>query len=370
MNSFKRMFQKSNDDQKASLKHSKSMPYGLVSDGIKHEPLIDPFKPVYHGRTPLKASDIVYVEQAPGMLDIHRAQMYQDISEHPPTRAHFETCEDLLDKFPNTPQPPPRPTRSGLRTTSLNSKTIRPQLPPQNYNTSRLHTAGRERILQRSPSVACFSHPTSTAYPSLRKKQRREATADQAVEDVLKPAHGKAPLLGSSRQAERVRAKSSAGRAYTPTPPAPPLPTTHSPRPMISRSAHSSRANLRRVPSHVAIPSAPAPDHGQPYWPHANYDEFLHEQDPHVIRAKINRYPVAPLYSDRLPEHFRPIRFDMEDPRQFHKTLSYFIHIAVAQGRPLDARADGPYRRIIEAGDPAGIVPEIGTDWSSQLEYR
>ncbi|KAG0696060.1 hypothetical protein DFH29DRAFT_1072253 [Suillus ampliporus] len=339
-----RMFQKSNDDQVASLKHSKSMPYRL--DGIHHEPLIDPFKPVYRGNTPLKASDIVYVEQAPGMLDIHRAQMYQDISDHPPTRAHFETCGDLLDKFPHTHQPPPKATRSGLRTTSLNSNSIRPQ-PPQNNNTSRQHTAGRERILQRSPSVACFSHPTATAYPSLRKQQRREATVDQALDDILKPAHGKAPLFGSSRQAERIRAKSSAGRSYTPAPPAAP-PSYH---PLSTSDDLAVGAQLT----------------GQSYRPHANYHEFLQEQDPHVIRAKINRYPVAPLYSERLPEHFRPIRFDMEDPRQFQKTLGYFIQIAVAQGRPLDARADGPYRRIIEAGDPAGIVPEIGSDWSRQM---
>ncbi|KAG1735113.1 uncharacterized protein EDB91DRAFT_569572 [Suillus paluster] len=375
MNSFKKLFQRSDDDKMASLKHYKSVPYGLSSEGRTRESQADPFKAVYHGKTPLKASDIVYGGQAPGMLDIHRTQMYQEISDHPPTRAHFNTCGDLLDRFPNAPQPPPKPPRNALRTTSLNSKSIRPQLAPNNYNPSGQHTAGRERILQRSPSVACFSHPTATAYPSLRKKQRRQATADQALEDMLKPARGvAAPILGSSRQAERVRAKSSVGRSYTPAhppaPPVPPVPTTYSSRPSISRSAHSSRANLRRVPSHVAIPSTAAPDHGQSYWPHPNYREFLQEQDVNRINSMINRCPVAPLSSERTPEHLRPIRFDMENPDHFQKTLSYFIHIAVAQGRPLDARAYGPYRRIVEAGDPTGIVPEVGTDWARQMECR
>ncbi|KAG2039676.1 hypothetical protein BDR03DRAFT_950823 [Suillus americanus] len=83
----------------------------------------------------------------------------------------------------------------------------------------------------------------------------------------------------------------------------------------------------------------------------------------------ISRYPVAPYY-DPSQEQLRPIRFDMEDPNHFRKTLSYFIHMAVAQGRPLDARADGPYHRIIDAGHPTGVVPEIGAGWSRQVEYR
>jgi len=83
----------------------------------------------------------------------------------------------------------------------------------------------------------------------------------------------------------------------------------------------------------------------------------------------INRCTVAPCY-DPLQERLRPIRFDIEDPSHFGKTLSYFIHVAVAQGRPLDARADGPYHRIIDAGEPTGIVPEIGADWSRQTEYH
>ncbi|KAG1812240.1 uncharacterized protein BJ212DRAFT_1372520, partial [Suillus subaureus] len=326
MNSFKKLFQTSHDDKTPSLKHSKSMTFGLSSKGSIRDPRTDPVKPAYRGKNPFKTSDIVYIEQAPGILDIHHCAM-----------------------FPNPPPPPPRPPRSALRTTSLNSKNSRPQLSLQNCNTSYQHVAGRQRTIQRSPSVACFSRPTATAYPSLARKQRHEASDDQAVANVLQTTDGLVPVVGSSRQAERARVKLNAGRSYTlaPVPPAPPVPTAHSPRPPISRSAHSSRTNLRQVPPHLAIPHIAASDHGQSYWPHNNYREFLEEQDPNVISTMISHYPVAPCY-DPSQEQLQPIRYDMEDPSHFRKTLSYFIHMAVAQGRPLDARVDGPYHRIID----------------------
>lgn len=62
-----------------------------------------------------------------------------------------------------------------------------------------------------------------------------------------------------------------------------------------------------------------------------------------------------------------------------HFLSYYFIHVAVAQSHSLDVRAinDSPYHRIIDAGDPTGIVPdsisanlrlpEIGADWSWTL---
>ncbi|KAG2150843.1 hypothetical protein DEU56DRAFT_908483 [Suillus clintonianus] len=283
MRSIKKFFQTSENDQTVSLKHSKSVPYGLCSDGRTREPRADPSKAVYRGKTPLKPSDIIYVQQTPGVLDMFDAQMSQDVSFHPPARAHFGTRADLQVKFPDFPQPPV-PIRSASRTTSMNSK-IRPQLPIQDGHT---------------------------------------------------------PVLGSSRQAERVRAKSSIARSYTPTP-APPVPTTHSPRPIILRSTPSSRPRLHHVPSHVAI-------HGQS---HRDYRDFLKEQDPDVIRKMINTYPVAPLCRKQTPAHLRPIRFDMDDPHEM-KPIGYFVRAAMTNGCPLDARADGSYRRIINAVDPNG----------------
>lgn len=362
MTSFKKLFQKSHDDKTPSLKHSKSMTFGLSPQRSIREPCANPSKPVYRGKAPLKPSDIIYIEQAPGILDIEHAQCYPGLRDLPPHRADFDSFTDLLDQFPSTPLPPPRPPRSALRTASLNSKNSRPKLPLQNCNTSHQYVVGRQRMLQRSPSVACFSRPTATAYPSLAHKQRHEAADNQAVANAMQTAYAQVPVVGSSRQADCAYATSSAGRSYT----AAPAPTTYSPRPPISRSGHSSRASLRRVPSHLAIPRVAAPDHGQSYWPHSNYREFLEEQDPNVISAMINRYPVAPCY-DPSQEQLQPICFDMENPSHFRKSLSYFIHMAVAQGRPLNARANGLYHRIINAGDPTGIVPEIGADWSQQV---
>jgi hypothetical protein len=47
------------------------------------------------------------------------------------------------------------------------------------------------------------------------------------------------------------------------------------------------------------------------------------------------------------------------EPRCLEKTLRWYIHTALGQGRPLDARA----------GDSMGIVPETGEDWSKQGVY-
>ncbi|KAG1746197.1 hypothetical protein EDB19DRAFT_383933 [Suillus lakei] len=320
MNSFKSRFQK-NDNQMASLKHSKSMVFGHDSEGrMREPPRTDPSKPVYRGKTPINKSDIVYVEQAPGILDIHTL----------PPKVYYGL------------------PRSGFRAISLNSKTISPQPPVQNPSTS-----GQQ------------------AYPSIpRRHQRREATADQAVADMLKTADGHTPILGSSRQAERVRAKSSVGRSYTPAPPPPPVPTTHSPLTIISRFAHGSGVNFRDVPSHIVIPFTPAPDRGQSYWPYGNYDAISKERDPEVIRETINRFPIAPPCNERCPKHLRPVYFDMGLPCHVEQTLGPYIRKALAHGRPLDARADGDYHRIIDARVPAGIVPETGSDWSRQGGHR
>ncbi|KAG1757024.1 hypothetical protein EDB19DRAFT_1900582 [Suillus lakei] len=297
------MFQK-NDDQMTSLKHSKSLPYEHSPGARMGEPPhTDPSKPIYRGKTPLNKS--VYVEQAPGVLDIHTlSPNFYDV----PNRA------ELLANFPHSPGPTEGLPRSGYL--------------------SRIR-------------VQADSKPTP---PFPGESRGAEATADQALGDILKTTDGHTPILGSSRQAERVRAKSSVGRSYTSAPPPshPPAPTTHSPLPIILRSALGSRS----------------------YWPYGNYDAISNERDPKVIRRMINRYPIAPLCNERCPEHLRPLRFNMEDPLHFERTLGFYINMALAQGRPLDARADGHYHRIIDAGVPTGIVPETGSDWSRQGGHR
>ncbi|KAG1809381.1 uncharacterized protein BJ212DRAFT_1379700 [Suillus subaureus] len=336
MNSFKRMFQRSNDDQTASLKHSKSMPYESSSQG--RPPRADPSKHAYCGKTPLKKSDIVYVEQAPGMLEIYHGKLSQHTYYHGPTRANSDARADLLAKFPYSPEPTEGLPRSGFRALSLNSKNQRSQVPIHNSGAS-----GRQ---------ACPSIP--------RRKQRHEAPVDQASADVLQTPDDH---THSGRLAERIHAKSSTSRSNITPPPAPALLTPRSLHPVLSRSAHSSRINIREVPSRLAVPT-PAPV--QSYWPYSKYDEISHEQDPTVLRGMINRYPLAPVRSQRCPEHMRPIHFDMDESHGLEKTLQWYIHLALAQGRPLDVRAGGRYRRIVDASDPMGIVPETGADWSQQ----
>ncbi|KAG1866678.1 hypothetical protein F4604DRAFT_1778254 [Suillus subluteus] len=276
------------------------------------------------------------------MLEIYHGKLSQNTCYHEPTRTTSDRREDLLAKFPHSPEPVEGLPRSGFRAISLSSHSIRPQVPVHNSSTS-----GQQ------------------AYPSIpRRKQRHEATIDQASADVLQIPDDH---IRSGRLAERVRTKSSTSRSCTP---APPVPTTHSPRPILSRSAHSSRVNIHRVPSHVATPVPAAPDHGHPPRPHRDYREFLEERDPNVIRRMINQYPIAPLCSDRTPEHLRPIRFDMVDPRYFQKTFREYVEMAVAQGRPLDARVGGAYRRIIDTVDLLGIVLETGSGRSRQVAHR
>jgi hypothetical protein len=213
------------------------------------EPCADPFKAVYYGKAPPKTSGTVYIEQAPRTRDIHHQQWYPDVHGRLPSRTHVKTHAGLLDQFPNPSPHPLRHTRGVLRTTSLNSMSIRTQLPPQRCNTSSQHVAGRQRTIQQYSSATRFSEPTATSYPSVARKLRREATADQAVADLLKTADGQPPIFGSTRQAERGRAKSNVGHSYTPIPPGPPVRrnrTTHSPRPLISHSAYNTRTNMSR----------------------------------------------------------------------------------------------------------------------------
>ncbi|KIK47708.1 hypothetical protein CY34DRAFT_191380 [Suillus luteus UH-Slu-Lm8-n1] len=245
IDSIKKWFQKRTGDKKPSLKHSKSMPFRR-SQASMLEPCADPFKAIYHGKTPSKPSNIVPIEQAPRTPHIRREQWYPDVHEHLPSRTRTHTHANLLHSFPNPSPPPPRHTRSVLRSTSLNAlagSSIRPRLPPQKCITNDQHVAGRQRIVQQHSLATRSSQPTLTASPSAARKRRREATADQAVADLLKTLDGRAPVFGSSRQAERVRAQSNAGHAYTHVPPVTP---DRSPRPLISHSACNSRTNLNR----------------------------------------------------------------------------------------------------------------------------
>ncbi|KAG2049438.1 hypothetical protein BDR06DRAFT_705041 [Suillus hirtellus] len=253
MVSFKKLFRKCKEDKKPSLKHSQSMPF-RYSQASMFEPYADPFIAVYHGKTPSKPSNIVHVEQAPGMRDIHRAQWHPG-HDHPPSHSHFDTHAHLLDQYPNPPPLPPKLIRSASGTTSLNSQSMRPQLLPKNCTTSDQPVAGRHRTIQQSSSATYYSQPTAAAYPSLGRKKRREATADQAVANLLQTPDGRPPVFGSCRQAERARAKSSTGHSYIPVPYD--LLETADGRPPVfgsSRQAERVRTKSSAVRSYTPVP--------------------------------------------------------------------------------------------------------------------
>lgn len=274
------------------------------------------------------------------MLEINHGKLSQHAYYHGPSRAISDARADLLAKFPHSPQPTEGLPRSGFRAVSLSSKGLRPQMPTRDSDAS-----GQQ------------------AYRSIpRRSQRHEAMVDQASADAL---HISDDYTRSGRLAERIRAKSSAGRANIPPPPAPVPSIPRSSQPILSRSAHSSRVKIKEVPTHVAVPT-PAP---ASHWPHSKYDEILHEQDPIVLRGMIDLHPLAPVCNERCPEHMRPMHFDMDDPRCLEKTLRWYIQMALAQGRPLDVRAGGRYHPIVDVSDPMGIVPETGADWSKQGGY-
>ncbi|KAG2160071.1 uncharacterized protein EDB93DRAFT_1113273 [Suillus bovinus] len=246
MNPFKKWFQKCQGEKKPSLKHSKSMPF-RQSQASMFEPYDDPFKAVYYGKaTPSKPSDIVYIKQAPGMPDTHPVQRYPDVHDHAPSRAHFDTRAHL----PDSPPPlPPKDARYAIR------------------NISDQQVARRHRTIQHSSSIASFSQLAVTADPFLIRKKRREVTADQAVANLLRTPDGRPPVFGSSRQAERVRAKSSAGRSYTPVP-YDLLPTADGGPPVFgsSRQAERMRTKSNTGRSYTPVPYdlLPTADGGPP----------------------------------------------------------------------------------------------------------
>ncbi|KAG2153741.1 uncharacterized protein EDB93DRAFT_1134552 [Suillus bovinus] len=162
---------------------------------------------------------------------------------------------------------------------------------------------------------------------------------------------------------------SNAGRSNIPSPfaPAPPLPNHRYLHAVLSRSPHSSYVNISEVPSHVAAQTS-APVHPQSYVLHSKYNEIFQGQDQTVLRKMINDHPLSPVCSEPCPEHMHPMHFDMDEPQLGcnEKTLQFYINMALAQGRPLDVRAGGRYRRIVDAHDPMAIIPETRSDLDEQ----
>ncbi|KAH7923743.1 hypothetical protein BV22DRAFT_1196502 [Leucogyrophana mollusca] len=359
MDQFRKIFKKSPEhDGSQSLKHSRSMPL-RGSSKSKAAPLHEEnSRPVYRGKTPLKTSDIVYVEQGPGMLDIERTAW---MSSDNGGRGESNAYRNLLGQFPDPPtaKPPPVPPRSPLRATSLNTS----QVPTITLTQPTLR---RERTVQRASSVACFSRPTATAYPALATKALPPVPKEDPrgrTQSATRPREprGSEGMAGYSPNSasERSRTQSHAARPAR-AQAAHPYPQTHPP---ISRSgATASRANLRHSPSAATLgskPSTSTPRRDQPL-PYMSLAQCLDAS----TRASTRRAPLAPPTDPNTPEHMRPLVFDWDDPTQLKVGYNTFAHAAISTGRPLHVRDNGVVRRTIEGEVHKGCVPdEVGDDW-------
>ncbi|KAL4074037.1 hypothetical protein V8B97DRAFT_1277697 [Scleroderma yunnanense] len=208
MDQFRKFFKLSGPASSTKpLKHSKSMPLRSGAKAIKEED--EHKKPVYRGKGPLKTSDLTYVEQIPGMLDIPRST-YQN----PSRPGCHSSYLDLLDRFPSPPGPPPIPPRSPLRSMALDDNTTDHVV---NHPT-RYPPIGQEPVVHRSVSVTSFSYPTSTVYTSPGQPRSRlcrefpispagPIPIDEEQEAILQQ---RPPVLGSvtPRRARRFLSQS------------------------------------------------------------------------------------------------------------------------------------------------------------------
>ncbi|KAH7914116.1 hypothetical protein BJ138DRAFT_1212401 [Hygrophoropsis aurantiaca] len=352
MDQFKKMFKKTGQEGEQALKHSRSMPLRSSSKG-KALPSEENGRPVYRGKTPLKTSDIVYVEQRPGMLDIERTQW---MSPHGPSAGHLGSYHDLIGQFPDTPRPPPVPPRSPLRSTSLNTR----QVP---VITITHPTLRRERTVQRSSSVACFSRPTNVAYPELASK-----ALPALPKETPSGGNHLYPSAASRYAGERARAQSHAAkpprsqRGHVHAHTHPPIASTSSP-------ASRTRAALRHAPSAVSL--------GSPARPRLRQEAPLAlpplaqglEQSK---REACRRAPIAPPVDPNTPEHLMPIFYDWDDPVQSKVNFSLFTHAALESGRALHVRDNGVVRCMVPASEHQPCVPdEVGIDWyASMIKYE
>jgi len=174
------------------LKHAKSMPLRPGPKSVEQEG--EHQKPVYRGRRPLKTSDLVYVEQIPGILDIDRSTYAN------PSRPGFHSSYlDLLDRFPSPPSSLPVPPQNPLRSLTVNNSDTTTYVVD---HPTHCPPAGREAALQRSASASSFSYPTSIAYKSLNQPRSRRChefpTGPVAIDEEQESGlQEKPPVLGS-----------------------------------------------------------------------------------------------------------------------------------------------------------------------------
>ncbi|KAF8844734.1 hypothetical protein BDN67DRAFT_674715 [Paxillus ammoniavirescens] len=134
--------------------------------------------------------------------------------------------------------------------------------------------------------------------------------------------------------------------------------------PLYRSAVHGSRPNLRQ-PSPASLRSRTQSGAGRG-GPHSG--DAMDHAERERARKWIAKSPRSPPVPDNAPFYLRPIYFDMRNRRCLDVGLNHHLQLATGTGRPLDARYyEGGYHRLLEAGIPQGIVPEVGAEWSDDF---
>lgn len=312
MDQFRKIFKLSGqDNHERSLKHCKSMP--LRKSKSPKERDGECWMSVRRTKEPLKSSRLDGREQMHGVLVTQRQRSYGD--------GLHGSFVDLLDKFPDPPGPPPRPPRNPLRATSLN-------------NTS--------YITDPAPS-----HPTPAKKPSSVSQSPRSQRRKFAI-------HHATPISNPDWERDLVVPENVMLGSVIP-------------RRMARDRVHTEAQVHGNDLNHPASYSTSGKGRGSRSRdaPFAGRMDFGFERE--RARKWIAESPVAPPIYEDMPCNLRPVRFDMRNSKCVEVGLDYHAQLAAGTGRPLDARYDGHYHRLLDESFPKGLVPEVGRNWSEDV---
>ncbi|KAI6121598.1 hypothetical protein F5141DRAFT_1211255 [Pisolithus sp. B1] len=282
-------------------------------------------KSVRRTKEPLKTSRPNGMEQTYGVLVTQHQRSYGD--------GLHGSFVDLLDRFPDPPGPPPRPPRDPLRTTSLsNASFITDGL-------SNRAPVCRELTAHRSSSIVTPSHPTSAKKPS----SVGQSPGRQHRKFAIHPA---TPIPNLDREVNIVVPENVVLGSVIP-------------RRMARDRAHVEAHVHGHDPCHLASYSTSGRGRGSRSRDATTAGRVdIGERE--CARKWIAESPVAPPTYEDMPYHLRPVRFDMRNSECVQVGLDYHAQLASGTGRPLDARYDGPYHRLLDPGFPQGLVRKWG----------
>ncbi|KAI6125797.1 hypothetical protein EV401DRAFT_1066206 [Pisolithus croceorrhizus] len=311
MDQFRKLFKLSGQDShERSLKHSKSMPLRKPKSPKERDG--ECWKSVRRSKEPLKNSRPNGREQTCGV----------PVTQH--QRSHGDGLHgsfvDLLDRFPDPPGPPPRPPRNPLRTTSLSNASFITDVTP--------------------------SHPTPTRKPSSVGRSPGRQHRKFAIHHAI-------PIPNLDREGNIVVPENVVLGSVIP-------------RRMARDRAHVEAHVHGNDPYHLASYSTSGRGRGSRSR-NASTAGRVDIGERERARKWIAESPVAPPTYEDMPYHLRPVRFDMRNSKCVQVGLDYHAQLASGTGRPLDARYDGPYHRLLDPGFPQGLVPEVGSNWSADI---